>query len=413
MSSMIRNVLCITTPVSRAQGHSAVAGAAYRAGENLKARGQGPEGTDRWFRYAGRRDVVRDCFIMAPDGAPDYVTDRAELWNRIEAMETHKKARLGREIQLGFAYELSHDEQRALLTEFVQREIVDRGFVADVAIHNYGRTLPAAGASEEMAQRIRDFAETGLPFLEREDAQQTGAPHVLILRDGAGQATGYKLYQPHAHVRVTPRTVAEGDWSRDKYASRELNKHETAMNWRYDWAHLQNDWLERAGSHVRVRCTSDEEDEFPTVPRKGEGGRDAMHAIEERAHELTDEQRAAHEEAKQVREIDREFREIHNETIRQAYRDRPGGEGWQDREAARLTAWWRNMAQRFDQWRDGFQDKAEEWRRRFAQQSERMKALLGWHQPDTASHALESQADDTYAQIRTAAPEREPPEQEL
>ena len=79
-------------------------GAAYRAGENIKARGQGEDGADKWFRYANRSVVVREAFIMAPDDAPEFVSDRSELWNRVEEMETHKKARLGREVQLGRAY---------------------------------------------------------------------------------------------------------------------------------------------------------------------------------------------------------------------------------------------------------------------------------------------------------------------
>jgi MobA/MobL family. len=174
----MRNVTCKTSPVSRAQGHSAVGGAAYRAGENLKAEGAGKDGADKWFRYSGRQVVVREAFIMAPKDAPEFVFDRGELWNTVEAMETRSNARLGREVQLGLAWELSHDEQRALVREFAQKEFVDRGFVVDIAIHNYGRTIPSIGASEEQAERIREFAST-YPMLERSEAQGISEPHLL------------------------------------------------------------------------------------------------------------------------------------------------------------------------------------------------------------------------------------------
>lgn len=178
---MTRNVTCKTTPVSRAKGHSAVGGAAYRAGENIKARGLGKDGEDKWFRYSPKAIVVRESFIMTPEGAPEYATDRAELWNRVEEMETRSNARLGRDVNLGLAYELDHDAQRELIHEFGQREFVDKGFVVDVSIHNYGRTIPSAGASEELTSRIRDRAAADIPFLEKDETQaaQGLCEHIL------------------------------------------------------------------------------------------------------------------------------------------------------------------------------------------------------------------------------------------
>lgn len=133
---MERNVLCRTFPVQRQLGHSAVAGAAYRAGQNLTERGRDADGQDRVHRYAGRSMTVREAFILTPDDCPAWAQDRGELWNRVEESETRKNARVGREVQLGLAYELNHDEQRAVVTEFARREFVAKGFAVDVAIHN-------------------------------------------------------------------------------------------------------------------------------------------------------------------------------------------------------------------------------------------------------------------------------------
>lgn len=401
---MLRNVTCKTTPVSRAKGHSAVGGAAYRAGENLKARGQGVDGSDKWFRYGNREAVVRESFIMTPDGAPDYATDRSELWNRVEEMEKRADARLGREVQLGLAYELNHDEQRALVREFAQREFVAKGFVVDVSIHNYGRTLPAFGGSEQQQERIREFAQAGLPFLERAEAKGRSDPHVLIMRRKDGTATGYKLYQPHAHLRVTPRTCAGGAFVKDKYASRELNRHETAMGWRYEWPKLQNGYLERAGSEIRVSSTSEEESEFPDLRLLGQA-RDAQasnlaHNIDERADAMQPQAQEAHAQVREADAIDREFRDMHNQTLRQAYIDNQTATPQEadDRDALRLATWWRNMAQRFNSWRFDFTEKAQEWRSRFEGQQWRLTSLLGWHgpnpdgeppQPDKPTHRQE------------------------
>jgi hypothetical protein len=407
-----RHVTCKTLPVSRAKGHTAVGGAAYRAAENIKARGHGADGADKWFRYSARRDTVRETFILVPHDAPDYAHDRAELWNRVEEMETRKNARLGRDTQLGFAYELPKAEQRKLLIEFVEQEFVARGFVADVAIHDYGRTVPAAGGSEKQRTKLREAAAAGIPFLERDEAKASEEEHFLIVRNRQGEATGYKLYQPHAHVRITPRAIRDGEWVDDKNASRYFNKPETAKNWRYDWPKLQNGYLERVGSDVRVRATSEEEDAWPLLKRQATGDNPVTHAIGERQHELTDEQRANHEEAKAREAADREFRRMHNETLRQAFKDEHSASTPQERsehEARRITAWWRNMSQRYHHWRDDFREQTSEWGERFRLQKERMKLLLGWHiePPQEAPPPRVPESSRDAADYRTGRDERE------
>lgn len=381
---MERNVRCYTTPVQRSKGHSAVGGAAYRAGVNLKARGQGEDGKDKWFRYSPKGIVVREAFIMRPEGSPDYTADRGELWNGVEEMETNKRARLGRDVELGFAYELNHDEQRALVREFAQREFVDKGFIVDVAIHNYGRTLPAIGGSEDNKQKLRDWAQDGIPFVNREDAEGRSDVHVMEMTNRDGAVTGYKLYQPHAHVRVTPRPVVEGDFATDKYAGREFNSHKTAMAWRYEWPKLQNQYLEAAGSDVRVTCTSSREDQYPELELKGNGTQRETQAVEDRAHELSDEQRDRHDDTLQVKEADEQFRRMHNEAMIDAFNELEGegGSTTEQGEQTRLALWWHRQSERFSQWRHDFKDVAEEWRDRLGHHKHRIKQVLGLETPD-------------------------------
>lgn len=402
----MRNVTCKTTPVSRGKGQSAVAGAAYRAGENIKARGQGIDGGDKWFRYSNRALVVRDAFILTPEDAPAYATDRAELWNTVEEMETHKNARLGRELQLGLAYELSHEDQRALVEEFAKREFVERGFVVDVAIHNYGRTLPAIGATDAQAERIRELAENGVPFIEREEAEGMTEPHMVTIRNRDDAVTGYKLYQPHAHVRATPRTCEGGEFVKDKYASRELNKHETAMRWRYEWPELQNQYLERAGSDARVTSTSTDEDQFPNVRFLSGGQSHETHNMTQRADAMPDASRNKHDEAQEHLEKYQEFNDMHNDALLQAAHDAPHEtDDDADRDASRNTTWWRNMSSRFNSWRFDFTDKAQEWRERFAAQEWRLKSMLGWHGQE---HDLEPPELPPEAPLEQSSEQSEP-----
>lgn len=377
---MTRNVTCKTTPVSRAKGHTAIGGAAYRAGENLKAIGVGENGEDKWYRYSPKAVVVRETFILRPDGAPEFTDDRAALWNHVEAMETRANARLGRDVNLGLAYELDHDEQRDLIVEFATREFVEKGFVVDVSIHNYGRTIPSVGAPDDQAQRLRDWAAADIPFLEKDEAQGVSDVHVMIMRNRQGDATGYKLYQPHAHLRVTPRPCVDGEFAKDKYASREMNRHEKAMEWRYEWPKLQNAYLEQAGSEVRVTCTSDTEDQFPDLRFLGKNDKSQTRTIEQKRDHLSEEQREIHDAKSEAKEADEMFRQMHNESIRDTYLEmeasalEPADEGAE----RRVALWWHNMSRCFGQWRTDLRDVAEEWRTRFEQQKQRIARAIGW-----------------------------------
>lgn len=336
-------------------------------------------------RFAGRAVTVREAFILTPEDAPVWAHDRAELWNRVEETETRKNSRVGREVQLGFAYELGHAEQKALVTEFAQREFVAKGFAVDVAIHNYGRTIPAMGGDTAQHDLIKGWASAGVPFLEGTEAKGIEQEHVMIMRDRAHQVTGYKHYQPHAHLRVTPRPVDAEGFRNGKAEGREFDKYETAMNWRYEWPKLQNAYLERAGSSVRVRSTGSDEDAYPGVPRLPESGKAETHAIELRRHELEGEVLEKHEAAKQAEEREQAFRSVHNDTIRQAFKDdhaETDDAGREAREQVRLAAWWRNVSQRFNQWRFDIREHADVWRERFEQQKGRLQSLLGWHAPE-------------------------------
>ena len=79
--------------VSRARGQSAVAAAAYRMGATLRDQRYGVT-----HNYVGKRGVSH-AEIIAPDGAPAWVGDRQELWNRVEARELRKDSQLARLIE--------------------------------------------------------------------------------------------------------------------------------------------------------------------------------------------------------------------------------------------------------------------------------------------------------------------------
>lgn len=179
--------------ISRAGGRSSVAAAAYRTAGRLRDDRQGVE-----HDYSRKGGVVHSE-IMAPENAPDWMRDRDQLWNAIEAVEKRRDAQLAREIEVALPRELGRGERLELLRGFVQREFVDRGMIADVAVHE-GKA-----------------------------------------RDGHGQ--------PHAHVMLTMRELTgEGFGKKD----RSWNAPDLLSGWREAWARDANRALERAGRSERI-----------------------------------------------------------------------------------------------------------------------------------------------------------------
>ena len=185
--------------ISRSQGRSATAAIAYRVAERIEDRRTGLV-----FDYAARGGVDH-TEILAPDHAPDWVRDRSELWNRVEESETRKNSQVAREVRVALPDELTHAERVALVREFVRSQFVDRGMVADIALHAPGRE---------------------------------------------GDERNH-----HAHILLTTREIdAEGSVPGGGFTTknRDWNKVEVLEGWREAWARDSNAALERASIEDRV-----------------------------------------------------------------------------------------------------------------------------------------------------------------
>jgi len=115
--------------ISRSQGRSSVAAAAYRSSEKLL-----DERTNEVHDFTRKSDVL-EKEILLPKDAPAWMGDREKLWNAVETAETRKDAQLSREINVALPRELNSEQNWKLLKDFVQKEFVDQGMVADVAFH--------------------------------------------------------------------------------------------------------------------------------------------------------------------------------------------------------------------------------------------------------------------------------------
>lgn len=184
--------------IGRSSGKSAIGGAAYRSGAVLTD----PD-TGEVMDYS-RKGGISDTFILTPEGAPEWAGDRQALWSAVHAKESRKNSQLAREFTIALPHELGAEGGAELVSRWAQDELVSRGMVVDVAIHD--------------------------------PAPREGDPRNL-----------------HAHVMCTTRELdpdRPDGWAKGK--NRTWNDPATLERWRASWADAQNLALAKAGASARV-----------------------------------------------------------------------------------------------------------------------------------------------------------------
>lgn len=218
--------------ISRANGQSAVAAAAYRSTERLT-----DERTEQTHDYT-RKEQALHTEIIAPEIAPTWAHDRNTLWNEAEKSETRKNSQTAKEYRVALPSELSLDKNISLVRDWVKEEFTSRGLVADVAIHPPGRN----GDERNV----------------------------------------------HAHVLVTTRNIGQEGFEKK---DREVNTKEALRGIRRSWETHVNQALEREGIETKISSKTLKEqgiDRPPTVHR-GHSPRSAEHQRENRGRNLENE----------------------------------------------------------------------------------------------------------------------------
>ncbi|PBN45373.1 Ti-type conjugative transfer relaxase TraA [Sphingobium sp. D43FB] len=184
--------------ISRAAGRSAVAAAAYRAGERLH-----DERLDRPQDFRARSGVEHSE-IMLPEGAPEQWRDRERLWNDVEAFEKRKDAQLAREVEFAIPREMTKAQGIELARDFVSAQFVDHGMIADLNVH-------------------WDIGADGQP-------------------------------KPHAHVMLAMREVVQREDGSAGFGAkvREWNDHENVERWRERWETHVNTRLAELDIDARI-----------------------------------------------------------------------------------------------------------------------------------------------------------------
>ena len=118
--------------ISRGKSKSAVASAAYISCEKIKNEWDGEV-----HDYHNKKELLHSE-IFLPENVPIALKDRTTLWNSVELNEKASNAQLARNFIIALPKELSFEENKRLITDFIQENFVSKGMIADLAIHDEG-----------------------------------------------------------------------------------------------------------------------------------------------------------------------------------------------------------------------------------------------------------------------------------
>ena len=201
--------------IGRSCGRSATAAAAYRATCKIEDRTTGEK-----FDYT-RKSKALFCEILTNGNAPEWATDRAELWNSCEEKENRKNSQFCRSFDLALMKEFDQETNLKLVRKWAIDNYVSRGLVADIAIH---------------------------------------APHK--------NTDGTTNKNIHAHVLVPTRKMDSQGWT-DK--DREANENKFLRKVRKSWADIVNAEFIARGMSERIDERTLEEQGIDREPQQHQG----------------------------------------------------------------------------------------------------------------------------------------------
>ena len=176
--------------VKRSEGRSSVAKAAYHARAKMT-----DDRTGDTYNYSHRTDLYGH-FILAPVNAPSHIVENSSaLWNEVEKVERQNNGQTARYFDVAIPTELNNDEKKKLVLEYCQKNFVEKGMIADIALHD----------------------------LDSDN--------------------------PHAHVMLTLKNIGPEGFGKKE---RSWNDRKMSVLWRESWASMANSYLAAAGSSERI-----------------------------------------------------------------------------------------------------------------------------------------------------------------
>ena len=208
-----------------------VGAAAYQSGDKIYS-----EYEHEW-KSGDHLERIIHKEILLPPNAPEEYRDRATLWNAVDAAEDKSTAQTARRIIMALPKELTQEQNIELIRNYCQTSFVDRGMIADFAVHDDNEGNPHA----HVLLTMRSLNEQG------EWNPKTRTEFIL-------DENGERIQT--ANGKFKRRCVSWDGW----------NDRGNCEIWRHEWEVMQNAALEKAGREERVDMRSFERQGIELAP---------------------------------------------------------------------------------------------------------------------------------------------------
>lgn len=227
--------------VKRSEGRSAVASAAYRAGEKLHNLWDGET-----HDYTKKGGVVF-TEIMLPPNVPEHFSDRSTLWNDLEQFEKRGDAQLAYSFDIAMQNEFTLEENIEFARQFVREQFLSAGMIVDFAFHLPGK-----------------------------DENDIPNPHFHVLvpirplnEDGTWGAKQHRVYNLDENGQRIKKE--NGQWDFVAVPTTDWGRPETLQKWRKEWAKFINSKFEEKGQDCRIDHRSYVDQGLDLLPTVHEG----------------------------------------------------------------------------------------------------------------------------------------------
>ena len=215
----------------KVKGNSVVGAAAYQSGDKIYS-----EYEHEWKSGDHLERIIHKEILLPPNASEKY-QDRATLWNAVDASETKTTAQTARRIIMALPKELTQEQNIELIRNYCQTSFVDRGMIADFAVHDVEEGNPHA----HVLLTMRSLNEQG------EWNPKTRTEFIL-------DENGERIQT--ANGKFKRRCVSWDGW----------NDRGNCEIWRHEWEVMQNAALEKAGREERIDMRSFERQEIELAP---------------------------------------------------------------------------------------------------------------------------------------------------
>lgn len=231
--------------VSRAAGSSTLATLSYITAQRAR-----DERLGQTFYGFGRRERVEATGTLLPEGAPEEWRDPVKLFNAIEAHEKASNARCGKKMIVALPREWSLETAEAVLREYIEQGINQRGYAATYAIHT--------------------DAEGNNPHAHVLIANRVIKPNGQW---GAKQKKAYVLDENGERVPLIDKATGEQktdkrgrkQWKRRTVESHPLDEKDVLKDLRKTWADTANRYLDQSNQIDHRSLKEQGIDRLPTI----------------------------------------------------------------------------------------------------------------------------------------------------